>query len=268
MDNLVLMVKSHAPHIHYTKQLIDTINEFNVDNIKTYLSVPRNQLGLFKNNVDVDSVELISDEEVIGAELQTNWYVQQVVKMKFSQLGVCKNYLWIDGDSYFIRPFSTKDFMYTEDIPYTTMHENKDLFQWMSTQGNLLESVLQSYHKDRIAVRELFNSDALGGKYFDWTCPNLWSCKVFDHMIKNYLEPNNLTFESLLQHMPGELVWYGEYLLATQVIPIIPCESWFKPFHYLRQLLDYKNQGHTEQTIAKNFLGIVMPSKETNQLRF
>jgi hypothetical protein len=31
---------------------------------------------------------------------------------------------------------------------------------------------------------------------------------------------------------------------------------------------DYRNEGHTEETIAKNFLGIVMPSKETTQLRF
>jgi hypothetical protein len=268
MDNLVFLVKSHSPHLHYTKQLIETINQYNTDNIKTYLSVPANQFDLFKNNVDIASVELISDEEVIGAQFKTNWMVQQLVKMKFSQLKLCKNYFWIDGDSYFLRNFSIKDFMYTDEIPYTTMHENKDLFQWMATQGNLLENVLQSYHRDRTKVRELFNPDALDGKYFDWTCPNLWSCKVLDHMVDNYLEPNDLTFESLLQYIPGELVWYGEYLLATQIIPIIPCESWFKPFHYLKQMLDYKNEGHTEKTISENFLGIVMPSKETNQLRF
>ena len=44
--------------------------------------------------------------------------------------------------------------------------------------------------------------------------------------------------------------------------------DWFKPFHFLEQMEDYRNEGHTEETIAKNFLGIVMPSKETTQLRF
>jgi hypothetical protein len=68
--------------------------------------------------------------------------------------------------------------------------------------------------------------------------------------------------------MPGELIWYGEYLLTTNIIPIVTCEAWFKGFHYLQQMEDYRNEGHTEETIAKNFLGIVMPSKETNQLRF
>ena len=87
-------------------------------------------------------------------------------------------------------------------------------------------------------------------------------------MKENYLEPNNLSYEQLLQVVPGELIWYGEYVLASNAIWIIPCESWFKPFHYLEQMTDFKNQGNTEETISKNFLGIVMPSKETNQLRF
>ena len=72
----------------------------------------------------------------------------------------------------------------------------------------------------------------------------------------------------ILQYVPGELIWYGEYLLASEAIKIIPCEPWFKPFHYLQQMLDCKNQGNTEETLAKNYLGIVMPSKETNQLKF
>ena len=87
-------------------------------------------------------------------------------------------------------------------------------------------------------------------------------------MKENYLKPNDLTYEKLLQYVPGELIWYGEYLLASEAIKIIPCEPWFKPFHYLQQMLDCKNQGNTEETLAKNYLGIVMPSKETNQLKF
>ena len=87
-------------------------------------------------------------------------------------------------------------------------------------------------------------------------------------MKENYLKPNNLTFESLLSYVPGELIWYGEYLLTSKAIRIIPCEPWFKPFHYLQQMNDCKSQGNTEETLAQNYLGIVMPSKETTQLRF
>ena len=106
------------------------------------------------------------------------------------------------------------------------------------------------------------------GKLFDSVCPNLWSSKVLTHMVDNYLNPNELTFESLLQHIPGELIWYTEYLLATRVIPIIPCEGWFKAFHYVEQMEECRALGNTEETLSINYLGIVMPSKQTRELRF
>ena len=266
MDNLVFLVKSYRNHLPWTNQLIDTINKHNRDNIKVYLSVPNQDKNLFKNSIDTTNCEIITDEDVVGNNLSQTWISQQLVKMKFSETNLCKNYFWIDGDSYFIRDFFINDFMYDEETPYTTIHENKDLFSWMAQNDiNLLKSVLQSYQSDREKVKNIFGRK---GKYYDWTCPNLWSVKVFDHMKKNYLEPNNLTFKSLLQHVPGELIWYGEYLLASEAIRIIPCESWFKPFHYLKQMNDCKLQGNSEETLSINYLGIVMPSKETTQLRF
>jgi hypothetical protein len=265
MDNLVLLFKSHRPHLAHTQQLVETAMKHNKDGLPIFVSVPKQELSLFESTLGTVGFTFITDEDVLQGDQPQSWITQQLVKMKFSEMGLCHNYLWVDGDSYFIRDFSTNDFMYTDTIPYTTIHENKDLFQWMATKGNLLENVLGSYKEDRDKVRTLFGRQ---GKYFDWTCPNLWSVKVFDHMKEYYLTPNNLTFQSLLEYVPGELVWYGEYLLAAQPIPIIPCESWFKPFHYLQQMIDCKNQGNTEQSLAKNFLGIVMPSKETNQLRF
>ena len=265
MENLVLFFKSHQPHINYTKQLLETTIKHNVDSIPIYIAVPRMQKFLFENALGTEGYTLLTDEDILNGETPQTWTTQQLVKMKFSETDICKNYLWVDGDSYFIKDFYLSDFMYTEDIPYTTIHENKDLFQWMATEGNMLDDVLKSYTSDRDKVRDVFGRK---GKYYDWTCPNLWSVKVFEHMKETYLEPNNLSFKSLLEYVPGELVWYGEYLLASQAIPIIPCESWFKPFHYLKQLTDFKKQGNTEETIAKNFLGIVMPSKETNKLKF
>tara|TARA_R100000388_G_scaffold87108_1_gene66914 strand:+ start:1350 stop:2150 length:801 start_codon:yes stop_codon:yes gene_type:complete len=266
MENLVFLVKSYRNHLNYTKQLIDTINIHNKDNIKVYLAIPESDIELFNQNIDMSKCEILSDESIVGNNISQTWFTQQLVKMKFSEMGLCKNYFWIDGDSYFIRDFYISDFMHNDDIPYTTIHENKDLFSWMAESNiNLLHDVLKSYQSDRQKVMDTFGRT---GKYYDWTCPNLWSVKVFDHMRENYLIPNYMTFEHLLNHVPGELIWYGEYLLASQVIPIIPAEPWFKPFHYLQQLNDCKNKGNTEETLAMNYLGIVMPSKETNRLRF
>tara|TARA_R100001163_G_C5068290_1_gene208331 strand:- start:2330 stop:3130 length:801 start_codon:yes stop_codon:yes gene_type:complete len=266
MDNLVFLVKSYGPHVLWTKQLIDTINKHNKDNIKVYLSIPNNDITLFKNTIDTTYCELITDEEIIGSDISQTWFTQQLVKMKFSEMNLCKNYFWIDGDSYFIRDFFLSDFMYDENTPYTTIHENKDLFSWVAqTNPSMLQNILKSYQSDRQKVMDIFGRK---GKYYDWTCPNLWSVKVFDHMKEHYLKPNNLTYSDLLKHVPGELIWYGEYMLTSKVIPMIPCESWFKPFHYLQQMNDCKMAGNTEETLSQNYLGIVMPSKETSNLRF
>ncbi len=266
MENLVFLIKSYNRHLHWTKQLIESIYKHNKDNIKIYLSIPKQDKILFKDSINLQNCELIFDEDIVGDNINQTWFTQQLVKMKFSEMGLCKNYFWIDADSYFLKDFYISDFMYNEETPYTTIHENKDLFSWMA-QSNLplLYNVLEGYKNDRQKVMDVFNRK---GKFYDWTCPNLWSVKVFDHMKENYLKPNNLTYTNLLEYVPGELIWYGEYLLASEAIRIIPCEPWFKPFHYLKQMQDCKAMGNTEETLSKNYLGIVMPSKETNNLKF
>ena len=272
MEKLTLFVKSYNGHLDHTVQLIDSIREHNVDNIKTYLSIPKDQSYLFEDRIDTDVCEILYDEDIVGKDLVDNWHAQQLVKMKFSQTGLAENYLWIDADSYFIRPFDVSNFMHirtnraalAEDIPYTNITECRDLLSFCATRP-AYKHVFESYAKDRVNVMNLFSRK---GKLFDSVCPNLWSSKVLIHMVENYLKPNELTFELLLQHVPGELIWYTEYLLATNVIPIIPCEGWFKAFHYVEQMEECRALGNTEETLSINYLGIVMPSKQTRELRF
>ena len=155
MENLVFLIKSYRNHIDYTQQLVDTINIYNKNNIKTYLAVPEADIPLFKERVDLSNCELLSDESIVGKNVSQSWMTQQLVKMKFSEMGLCKNYFWIDGDSYFIKDFYLSDFMFDEDTPYTTMHENKDLFSWMAqTNPGLLQNVLKSYKSDRQKVMD------------------------------------------------------------------------------------------------------------------
>ena len=92
MENLAFLVKSYNKHLPWTKQLIDTINTHNKDNIKVYLSVPSQDVSLFKNNIDTQNCEIITDEDIVKEDISQNWFTQQLVKMKFSEMGLCKNY--------------------------------------------------------------------------------------------------------------------------------------------------------------------------------
>ena len=130
MHKLALFIKSYDGHLEYTKQLVESIKQYNVDNIPTYLSVPENQLSKFKEHVDTDCLTIMTDEEIVSSLVVNNWYGQQLVKMSFSQLELCENYLWIDADSYFIRSFGLSDFMATDDTPYTNITECRDLLTW------------------------------------------------------------------------------------------------------------------------------------------
>ena len=105
MENLVFLVKSYRNHLNYTKQLIDTINIHNKDNIKVYLAIPESDIELFNQNIDMSKCEILSDESIVGNNISQTWFTQQLVNMKFSEMCLCKNYFWIDTDSYFIKDF-------------------------------------------------------------------------------------------------------------------------------------------------------------------
>lgn len=260
MQTLGILIKSYRGHLNYTNQLVDTIHKHNKDSLPVYLSVPKADEDIFKHL----NVNLLFDEDIVGYNLTQNWFTQQLVKMHFSDLGLVKNYLWIDADSYFIRDFYISDFMFDSETPYTNISECRDLLTFCAPKAHY-GHVFDAFKSDRRKVMEVFGRK---GKYFDWVCPNLWSSRVFEHMKEHYLKPNNLTYANLLEYVPGELIWYGEYLLASQAIRLVPCEAWFKAFHYNEQMNECRALGNTEETLAKNYLGIVMPSKETHQLRF
>ena len=107
------------------------------------------------------------------------------------------------------------------------------------------------------------------GKYYDFgPIPTIWSSKVWQSLEDNYINPNNLSWEQLLQYSPSEFSWYGEALLAFSAIKTYPAEPLFKVFHYKQQVEDYRRDGLTEEMISQNYLGIIMQSNFDADLRY
>lgn len=265
MDILALYTKSYSGDIERLSVSIESVKKFNKDDIKHYVSVPSKELGLFKDRFG-SSIELIADEEIYDIKEQ-NWKTQQVVKSNFWKLRLCKNYVMMDSDSYFIKQFKVSDFIYDEQTPYTVIHEQKDLFAWSSNNINRLGfNPKSSFADDRKKIMTLFERS---GKIYDFgPGPIIWSSKVWESLEMNYLKPNNLTFENLIENVPSEFTWYGEYLLVSKVIDIIPIEPLFKFMHYPQQYSDYKNQGYTEEILSENYFGIVMQSNWNAPYKF
>lgn len=254
MEDIVLYCKSYHKDVDRVINLFNSINKYNKDNIPFYISVPLSDINLFKSKLGATGYTLLTDEE-IDVE-NSGWLGQQIVKSQFWKLGVCKNYLCLDSDSTFIRPFYKSDFLYRDDIPYTVCHEQKQLFEW--SFNKLPFDPQESFIKNHETVMGLFNRK---GRMYDFgPSPVIWNTKVWQGLEENYIKPNNLSFAELIKYCSSEFTWYGEYLLASDIIPIYPAEPLFKVYHYKQQYVEDKNRGITVDNLAKNYLGIILQS--------
>ena len=90
-------------------------------------------------------------------------------------------------------------------------------------------------------------------------------------MYSNYLNYFGLELEEFCLTVKNkygihfrETLTYGEYLMASSSIDIIPSGPLFKTFHWHEMVEFEKGTGlELEENIAKNYLGIIMQSKHT-----
>lgn len=264
MENLVLYCKSFSRDLDRVKMLFESINKHNIDNIPFYISVPQIDLKLFKSQLNTPNI--LADEEIYPL-LNSGWVNQQIIKSSFWKLNLSKNYVCLDSDSYFIRDFKLNDFIYKDDIPYTVIHEQKELFSWsISKVKELGFDPKGGFIDDRKKIMDLFDRKS---RYYDFgPSPTIWSSKVWKSLEDQYMTPNNLTFSNLIEYSPSEFSWYGEALLAFKEIEIYPVEPLFKVFHYPQQYIEYKQQNITEEMIAQNYMGIIMQSNFNGPIKY
>jgi len=263
MVKVVLYCKSFRRDVDRVVNLQESINKHNKDSIPFYVSVPKQDVELFKSKGIFNIVE----DEAVYTGSAPGWIQQQIVKSNFWKLNISENYVCIDSDGYFIRDFYITDFMYDDETPYTVIHEQKELFTWTVSKVNQLGfDPKMSYIKDRQKIMDLFDRQ---GKYYDFgPVPTIWSSKVWKSLEDNYTIPNNVTWEQMLEYSPSEFSWYGEALLRFKAIDIYPCEPIFKVFHYAQQLQEYVQNGITQEMMAQNYLGIIMQSNFNANIKY
>lgn len=268
MEPVVLFSKSYLPDLFRVKRLARSIWQFNRDHIPFFLSVPIAEIGVFREQLAGCSVNLISDEHVLEytsraikdegstvADIPKH-LVQQVVKAEFWRLGIGSHYVVLDSDSFFIRPFFKKDFLWSEDVPLTVMHEGKELLQFAARQRK--KKVMQDYRRLRLEFHRLFETS---GPLWDFgPTPVIWSSKVWEGLNDLFAASRKTHVVDMIRRHPCELLWYGHYLVSSRIIPIVPIEPLFKCYHYREQYEEGRRHGDAEKVLAENFLGIVMQS--------
>lgn len=259
MHKLVLFIKTYKGDFEVFKKLLASIIKYNKDNLPVIVSVNNEDFDLFNAEFKQRDFWLIKDQEIENSEIENKWIYQQIIKSQLHKLNVCENYVCLDSDSYFIKDFYFTDFMYSENIPYTVIHEQKDLFTWSSNNIKALgKNPKDEYLNDRIYIMEKLGRK---GRIYDFgPSPVIWSTKVWRSFEEQYLNKNNISLKNCLQEKSSEFTWYGEWLLKNNIIPIYPSEPLFKVFHYEKQFTDFSKQNFSLESLEENYLGIVLQS--------
>jgi len=152
MTKFILYCKSYDKDVHRAKQLLESIVKYNTDNIPFYISVPAKDISLFKQVLGESGYTLLKDEDIDSSN--EGWKGQQIVKSQFWRLGLCENYLCVDSDCFFIKPFSVSDFMFDDETPYTVCHEYKSFFEFMDKHP-LSFDPYESFAKERLEIMKM-----------------------------------------------------------------------------------------------------------------
>ena len=267
MNNLVLFCKSFDRDMYRARRMAESAARFNSDNIPLYISVPLKDFNEFEKAFSHIPCSFITDEAVLEKSIETYGKIpglypthlfQQLIKLEFWRMDLCSNYVWLDSDSYFIRPFTTKTFLHDEETPYTICHESRDLFDFASRHN---KKIIEDFETMARKIQRAFDRS---GKYYNFGYPPLiWSCRVLESLYEDYLKPRNKSIFEMLYEYPSEMHLYGEYLLYSKVIPFIPVGELFKVFHYAEQFFESQMRGESELSISEKYFGIVMQSNWT-----
>ncbi len=265
MEQIPLFCKSYHRDVLRAKRLVESVESFNVDKLPVFISVPNADRQLFLDKIGSGRCEWISDEEIVAANPALSWTrmqeidpgkAQQIVKSEFWRLNACNAYLCLDSDSLFIRSFHRSDFMATDDVPFTTLHQAKELLQLASNLGK--SKTVTNFALENARAKELFGRH--GPDYDFGPTPVMWATKVWKDLASQYLEPRGWSFMDAINYYPAELRWYGEALLAYKSITLHPVEPLFRVYHTDWQYFTQRKLGENIEKLRGNYLGVVMQS--------
>ena len=132
MHDFGFFLKTYGKDYDRAVRLIESFENYNVEALPLYLACPQSDIKQF-TTLERRNIKIIPEEEICtnvfieDAKWTAGYLNQEIYKLAFWEMGLCANYMCIDSDAIFIRPFYLKDFMYDEKTPYTSLEEDNDL---------------------------------------------------------------------------------------------------------------------------------------------
>ncbi len=265
MTSLVLYCKSYITDLRRVVRLAQSVQAFNTQALKFYVSVPEQEVPLFREHLLHLNVEVLSDEEILRASPRIDMLqardlpghlAQQVVKSEFWRLGLSDAYLCLDSDSLFIRPFGVHDYISGDGTPYFVMSEAQGFLESALAKGKPL--VVENFLREARLVQDFFGRS--GKAYSFGPMPIVWHADVWRSLDRQFLLPRGMSFMDAIQQAPLESRWYGEALLRFKAVDMLPVEPFFKVYHYAWQLDEDRRKGMGVDQLALLYSGVIYQS--------
>lgn len=260
MDELSLLLKTYKKDLQHARTMIDSFNRHNAEGLKLYVVAPDEEFNNFaqmnSENVSVLGESLFEKHLVTESikELPAGYINQEIVKLSFWELGLSVNYFCADSDLVFIRDFRIDDFMFSQEIPYSVLVEDREL------------RVEPRYFKEHWQGREVALRDIQRALEIKdprmLTCHGhqIFSSKVLSSLAVDFMAPRQYSYADLLRIAPYEFSWYNFWLQKSKVIEIAMREPLVKTFHHEGHLMEYAIRGISTSDIARSYIGIVVNS--------
>jgi len=265
MHDLVLYCKSYSKDFLRLRNLLASIDRYNVDQLDFYISTPENERAALERQIGSKGYQWVSDESIVRAnplapigieKTKPGGLSQQVIKSEFWRLGIAKNYVCLDSDCIFIQDFRKNDFIASDGNPYTVIYQNKEYHQ-LAINRNYAKAP-RNLQVDAENVKAIFGRT--GPNYYCLCPPFIWSAAVWHALDKGYLEPRGQTLWDLISRNHPETFIYNEVLLKFRPIPLHPIEQLFRVYYYDWHYFLMRRLGETLPKLKENYLGVIYQS--------
>jgi hypothetical protein len=272
MEPIVIFCCSFARDLLRARRMAESVARHNRDALALYVSAPREDVALFRRTLG-SLANVIDRDAIVAANPRMDMAklyalpgikTQQVIKSDFWRLGLAENTLVLDSDCKFIRDFSRGDFLAEASVPFTVMHDGRDVLEFTARHGP--RRVREEFLECRVPVmRELGRE----GEVHDYGyAPYIWSRHVWSDLAEKYLAPRGETLAEAIDRAPSEFTWYGEALLRFRSIPLHRRGEYFRFYHYEHQYWADRRRGVTEEALAADWLGVVYQSNWETSTRY
>lgn len=257
-QDFAMYCKTYRGDLARAQVLVETWRRFNTDGLQLTLSCPADDLPLFAPLAG-GQVRLVADESFAGDHLlpgpRAGYINQQICKLNFFRTGLADNYVNLDSDTVFIRPFGAHDFMHAPGVPYTVLVMDKDLsierhyrhVHWIERQ----KLVAEVYAQVGVADRRLR------------TChgAQVFNAGVLDTLHSRFLRSKGWTYADMLAVAPYEFSWYNVWFQACRQVPEYAVEPFFKILHMRPDYILSRLRNLREADYAEAYVGLIMNSK-------